>query len=193
MPRFASYWLRPWCNAFFNVFYARTVWSQRCTKVRNGLLLNELTRLVHSFIVLIQSCNGHAIHANVNKPSDANVRRTPCHNTAFIFVTYDPQLTHGKQIGNRKQPFAQLNRSRLTFWIISIHQGLICLLSPRHGLLLMTLRQNWSLFHLKHTSFYTIIGLAARVVVLVCCSEKTLMCRKLMRVRKPLSSSRNGA
>ena len=74
-----------------------------------------------------------------------------------------------------------------------IHQGLICLLSPRYGSLLMTLRQSWSLFHLKHTSFYTIIGLAPRVVARVCCSEKTLMCRKLMRVRKPLSSSRNGA
>ena len=28
-----------------------------------------------------------------------------CHNTAFIFVTYDPQITHGKQMGNRKQTF----------------------------------------------------------------------------------------
>ena len=35
-------------------------------------------------------------------PSDANVCRALCHNTAFIF-TYDPQITHSKQIGNRKQ------------------------------------------------------------------------------------------
>ena len=34
-----------------------------------------------------------------------------CHNTAFIFVTYDPQITHGKQIGNRKQ----------TFWKNKVH------------------------------------------------------------------------
>ena len=51
-------------------------------------------------LVLIQSCNRHAIRANVNKPSDA---RALCHNTAFIFVTYDSQITHGKQIGNKKQ------------------------------------------------------------------------------------------
>ena len=41
----------------------------------------------------------------VNKPSDANVCSALCHNTAFIFVTYDPQITHDKQIGNRKKTF----------------------------------------------------------------------------------------
>ena len=28
-----------------------------------------------------------------------------CLNTAFIFVTYDPQITRDKEIGNRKQNF----------------------------------------------------------------------------------------
>ena len=32
-------------------------------------------------------------------------------NTAFIFVTYDPEMTHGKQIANRKQ----------TFWKNKVH------------------------------------------------------------------------
>ena len=50
--------------------------------------------------------------------------------------------------------------------------GVTCLLSPRHGSLLMTLRQNWSLFRPKHPSFYTIIGLAARVVVRVAVQRK---------------------
>ena len=39
------------------------------------------------------------IRASLNKPSDANVCLVMCHNTAFIFVTYDPQITHDKQIG----------------------------------------------------------------------------------------------
>ena len=38
------------------------------------------------------------------------VCRALCHNTAFIFVTYDPQITHGKQIGNGKQTFWENNR-----------------------------------------------------------------------------------
>ena len=35
--------------------------------------------------VLIQSCNRHAKRASVNKPSDANVCRAVCHDTAVIF------------------------------------------------------------------------------------------------------------
>ena len=35
--------------------------------------------------VLMQSCNRHAIRASVNKPSDANVCRAVCHDTAVIF------------------------------------------------------------------------------------------------------------
>ena len=55
-----------------------------------------------SLLVLIQSWNRNTIRANVNKPSDPNVCRRMCHNTAFI-ITYNPQIMHGKQIGNRKQ------------------------------------------------------------------------------------------
>ena len=36
------------------------------------------------------------------------------HNTAFIFVIYDPQTTHGKQVCNRKQDF--LKKTRYTEW-----------------------------------------------------------------------------
>ena len=54
-----------------------------------------------------QSCNRQAIRASVNNPSNANVCRAVCLNTAFIFITYDPQITHGKQIGNRKQTFCK--------------------------------------------------------------------------------------
>ena len=60
--------------------------------------LNTYTTVSFSLIIwalprsllFIQSCNRHAIRANVNKPSDANVSRALCHNTAFIFVTYVP-------------------------------------------------------------------------------------------------------
>ena len=38
--------------------------------------------------------NRHAIRANVNKPSDGNVCRALCHNTAFIFVTYTSHTSH---------------------------------------------------------------------------------------------------
>ena len=55
-----------------------------------------------SSLVLIQSCNRHAIRAKGNRPSDANVCRALFHNRAFIFITYDPQITQGKQSGNGK-------------------------------------------------------------------------------------------
>ena len=65
-----------------------------------------------SLLVLIHSYNRHAIRANVNKPSDANVCCVLCHNTAFVFVTYDPQITHGKQIGNTVEK--KLEKTRYT-------------------------------------------------------------------------------
>ena len=73
-----------------------------------------------SLLVLIHSCNRHAIRADVNKPSDANVYCVLCHNTAFVFVTYDPQITHGKQIGNTVEK--KLEKTRYTermVWLIA--------------------------------------------------------------------------
>ena len=64
-------------------------------------------------LVLIQSCNRHEIHVSLNKPSDANVCCALCHNTAFIFVTYIPQVKHSKQICNRKQT---LGKRRYNEW-----------------------------------------------------------------------------
>ena len=63
-------------------------------------------------LVLIHSCNRHAIRANVNEPSDAIVCCVLCHNTAFVFVTYDPQITYGKQIGNTVEK--KLEKKRYT-------------------------------------------------------------------------------
>ena len=33
-----------------------------------------------------------------------------CHDSAFIRVTYVPKITHGKQIGNRKQTYWKKKR-----------------------------------------------------------------------------------
>ena len=68
-------------------------------------------------IVLIESCNKQAVRANVNKPSDANVCRALCHNTEFILVTYDPQITHGNKsaIENKLSEEKTVHRVEQTF------------------------------------------------------------------------------
>ena len=67
----------------------------------------------------------HTLRGNVNKPSNANDYHALCHNTAFIFVTYDPQIMHGKQTGNRKQTFLEkqgtLSETKLIF--VAFNQG----------------------------------------------------------------------
>ena len=42
------------------------------------------------------------MRANVNMQRDAKVYPVL---TAYVFVTYDPQIRHGEQIGNRKRAF----------------------------------------------------------------------------------------
>ena len=71
--------------------------------MRKCILFGQTQIQQSSLLVLIQSWNRQAIRANVNKSSDPNVCSGMCHNTAFIFITYNPQIMHGKQIGNRKQ------------------------------------------------------------------------------------------
>ena len=146
---------------------------------------NQIAGITSNF----KNVNGNYLHVLSSFISYLEIRRSV---VARLLVCFDEE--------SRADMEKQL---LLSSWFWKHYYGLVVsdsllfffliFFSPVNGLLLMTLRQNWSLFHLKHTSFYTIIGLAARVVVRVCCSEKTLMCRKLMLERKPLSSSRNGA
>ena len=82
-------------------------------------------------IVLIQSCNKQAVRVNVNKPSDANVCCTLCHNTEFIFVTHDPQITHGNKSAIENKLFAikqgtlsETNLSTRNTWIAEPREGL---------------------------------------------------------------------
>ena len=77
-----------------------------------------LTNLV-SFVLISLSLSSSfsVIQVNVYIKSQSKQRmhsfatyaysRAQCHNTAFIFVTYDPQITHGKQIVNRKTIFLE--------------------------------------------------------------------------------------
>ena len=48
-----------------------------------------------------------AVPANVNKPSEANVCRALCHDTEFISVTYDPQITHGNKSAIENKVFGK--------------------------------------------------------------------------------------
>ena len=62
-------------------------------------------------LVLIQSCNRHATRENINKPSKQAKRRECLPRAVSQQISYIPQMTQGKQIGNRKQ----------TFWKNKIH------------------------------------------------------------------------
>ena len=63
-------------------------------------------------LVLIQSCNKHAMRANVNREA-TRMPATRCvttqHSSSLQYVS---ELTHGKQIGNRKQ----------TYWKNKVHR-----------------------------------------------------------------------
>ena len=52
---------------------------------------------------MIHTCSRDVTRVNVNKPRDEKVCRTMCHDTAFILVTNVPQITHGKENGDRNK------------------------------------------------------------------------------------------
>ena len=54
--------------------------------------------------------------SQVNKPSNANVCYALCHNTAFIFVTYDPQIVPANKLANFLEKQGTLSETKISIF-----------------------------------------------------------------------------